>query len=70
MKTIDLIQEIKRLPIAKRFDLMEEILKSIKNEEMKHQIQVASESLYEDYKNDKELTAFTSVDYDNFYETN
>jgi hypothetical protein len=41
MKTIDLIQEINRLPIAKRFDLMEEILKSIKNEEMKHQMQLA-----------------------------
>jgi hypothetical protein len=29
----------------------------------------AAESLYQDYKNDKELTAFTDIDLDNFYET-
>jgi hypothetical protein len=69
MQTIDLIHEIQRLPLAKRFFVVEEIIKSIKKEEMQHQMELAVEALYDDYVNDKELTAFTSLDFDNFYET-
>ena len=29
----------------------------------------AAESLFEDYKNDKELIAFTQLDFQRFYET-
>jgi hypothetical protein len=32
-------------------------------------LELAVEALYDDYVNDKELTAFTSLDFDNFYET-
>ena len=69
MQTIDLIQEIQRLPLTKRFYVVEETIKSIKKEEMKHQMKLAAEELYDDYVNDKELTAFTSLDFENFYET-
>ncbi|MBK7231515.1 MAG: hypothetical protein IPH93_04455 [Saprospiraceae bacterium] len=69
MQTKDLILEIQRLPIAKRFYVVEETLKSIKNEEMQHQMELAVNELYEDYVNDKELTTFTSLDFENFYET-
>jgi hypothetical protein len=30
---------------------------------------LAAESLYSDYAENKELTAFTDIDFDNFYET-
>ncbi|MBU3661329.1 MAG: hypothetical protein FGM14_15780 [Flavobacteriales bacterium] len=69
MQTIDLISEIQRLPIFKRFYIIEETIKSIKNEEMSNQLELAANELYSDYINDKELTAFTSLDFDNFYET-
>lgn len=69
MQTIDLISEIQRLPIFKRFYIIEETIKSIKNEEMSNQLELAANELYSDYVNDKELTAFTSLDFDNFYET-
>jgi len=69
MQTKDLIQEIKRLPLTKRFYVVEETIKSIKKEEMQHQMELAVNELYEDYVNDKELTAFTSLDFENFYET-
>lgn len=69
MQTAELIEEIKRLPLTKRFFVVEETLKSIKKEELKHQIELAVDELYGDYANDKELTAFTSLDLDNFYET-
>lgn len=69
MQTIDLIQEIQRLPLTKRFYVVEETIKSIKKEEMQQQMELAANELYNDYINDKELTAFTSLDFDNFYET-
>jgi hypothetical protein len=69
MQTVDLIQEIQRLPLNKRFYVVEETLKSIKNEEMRHQMELAANELYNDYVNDNELTAFTSLDFENFYET-
>lgn len=69
MQIIDLIQEIQRLPLTKRFYVVEETIKSIKKEEMQHQMELAVNALYEDYVNDKELTAFTSLDFENFYET-
>ena len=68
MQTRDIILEIQRLSLAQRFFVVEEIIKSIKKEKMQHQMELAVEALYDDYVNDKELTAFTSLDFDNFYE--
>ncbi|MBX2929477.1 MAG: hypothetical protein KF852_16725 [Saprospiraceae bacterium] len=47
----------------------EETIKSIKTEEMSRQMELAANELYGDYTNDKELTAFTSLDFEDFYET-
>ena len=69
MQTIDLIQEIQRLTLSQRFYVVEEILKSIKKEEVNYQMKLAADELYDDYINNKELTAFTSLDFENFYET-
>ena len=60
MQAIDLIQEIQRLPLAQRFYIMEETLKSIRKEEVGYQMEKAAEELYNDYATDEELTAFTS----------
>jgi hypothetical protein len=68
MQTEDLIQEIQHLSLNKRFRVVEETLKSIKKEELRQQMQLAAEELYSDYINDKDLTAFTSLDLENFYE--
>ena len=38
MEVKTIVQEIKRLPLAKRFFVMEQTLKSIKNEELSHQL--------------------------------
>jgi len=69
MFTTDLIKEIQRLPLSKRVYVVEETLKSIKREESQNQMKLAADELYEDYVNDKELTIFTSLDLENFYET-
>ncbi len=69
MKTLELIKEIKRLPLAKRFLVIEETLNSIKREGIGDELELVVEDLYQDYINDKELTAFTSLDFEHFYET-
>ena len=68
MQSLEIIQEIQRLPLAKRFYVVEETIKSIKKEEMNNQMELAANELYSDYTNNKDLTAFTSLDFENFYE--
>ncbi len=69
MQTEQLLTEIKRLPLSERFYVVEETIKSIKKEEIQQQMEQAVHALYEDYAHDKELTVFTSLDFERFYET-
>lgn len=59
MQVKTIIQEIQRLPLSKRFFVMEQTLKSIKNEELKLQSEKAVDTPYDDYVSDKELTAMS-----------
>ncbi|MEX2593935.1 MAG: hypothetical protein WD426_14260 [Anditalea sp.] len=68
MGTTEIIKEIKRLPVDKRLRIVEQTLKSIREAESKNQLEKAVGALYTDYSNDNELTAFTSLDFENFYE--
>ena len=68
MQAIDIIREIQLLPLTKKFYVVEETIKAIKKEEMKHQLEMAAEELYDDYVHDKELTVFTTLDFEHFYE--
>lgn len=69
MRTTELINEIKRLPLQKRIFLIEKTLHSIRQDEEKNQMKKAVDMLLEDYKTDSELIAFTDIDYAEFYET-
>ena len=69
MKTEELLKEIERLPVRKRIFLIEKTLKSIRNQEDKYQMEKASDLLYSDYVSDVELTVFTNIDFEDFYET-
>jgi len=69
METITIIHEIQRLPYTKQIYIAEWIIKSIRQRETKSQMEIAAEKLYKDYLNDKELTIFTNLDFENFYET-
>ena len=59
MQTAQLMQEIFKLPLDKKFFVVEQTLKSIKIEGGNKHLAVAAEIMYEDYMNDKELTAFS-----------
>jgi hypothetical protein len=69
MRTDEIIKEIQQLPLQKRIYVIEEIIRSIRKQSEKDQMEYAADSLYEDYKNDKNLTIFTDIDFENFYET-
>lgn len=69
METKELIEEIERLPIRDRIWLIERALKTIRVNETKEKIETAVKELKSEYKTDKELTAFTDLDFEDFYET-
>lgn len=69
MRTNEIIKEIERLPISKRIYVVEKTIHSIRKQEYKNSMKKAAETLFIDYKSDTELTAFTKLDYEDFYET-
>ena len=69
MKTKELINEIKKLPVRKRMYVIEHSIHLIRQHEEEDQMEKAANKLYEDYHTDKKLTAFTILDFESFYET-
>ncbi|HBS85928.1 MAG: hypothetical protein A2W91_08765 [Bacteroidetes bacterium GWF2_38_335] len=69
MGTRDILKEIKKLPVSKRMLIVEKTLKAIRESDTKRKMVKASEKLLKDYKSDGDLTAFTLLDYQEFYET-
>jgi hypothetical protein len=69
MKTRDLIKEIQKLPVRKRIYVIERSMHLMRKQDEEDQMKKAADELYEDYLSDQELTAFTNLDYENFYET-
>jgi len=69
MNTSELIKEIQRLPIQQRIYVVEKTIHSIRKEEDLKQLSTAAEVMYSEYKTDIDLTAFTVLDFENFYET-
>jgi hypothetical protein len=69
MGTNEIIKEIKKLSVTERLIVIEKTLKTVKLESFENPLKKAADLLYSDYMNDKELIAFTSLDFENFYET-
>ncbi len=69
MRTSEIIQEIQGLPFQKRIYVIEKALQSIRKQETINAMNIAAEALLPDYLTDKELTVFTDLDFENFYET-
>ncbi len=69
MNTTEIIKEIEQLPIRKRIYVIEKTLYSIRKQEDKYQLEKAADAVLTDYVSDLELTAFSNLDYEDFYET-
>jgi hypothetical protein len=68
METAAIIHEIDNLPEYKRMLIVEQIIRSIRLNNQERTLEMAADRLYADYKNDKELTVFTQLDCEDFYE--
>jgi hypothetical protein len=68
MKTGEIIKEIERLPITKRIYVIEKAIQLIRKQEESIQMKNAVNELMIDYNSDEELTSFTNLDMDEFYE--
>ena len=62
-----IIREINKLPLSERLLLVEKTLKSIRQQK-EQSLNEAAQTLYNDYKTDKDLTVFTKLDAESFYE--
>ena len=67
MSTREILQSIRQLPFKERLSIIEKALKTL-HESKDTQLKKAANALMADYKTDKELTAFTAIDFENFYE--
>ena len=69
MEAANIIKEIIKLPIIERMLIIENAMKSIREETAKERsLKEGAKALLSDYQTDKELTAFTSLDGEAFYE--
>jgi len=67
MTATALIIEINKLPLKDKLILVEATLKTIRQEKTRS-LENAVQALYADYKNNKELTIFTQLDSESFYD--
>jgi hypothetical protein len=79
MSQVELLNELNKLDTADRLRIIEQAIHAIREElhpiihkndlrSNKNQLLKAAKLLAQDYKNDKELTAFTVLDSEDFYE--
>ncbi len=68
MNVAEIIKEIEKLPMQERILVIERAIRALRQEEESRQTDRAARELREDYNSDKDLTAFTDLDMDDFYE--
>ena len=68
METLEIIRNVNLLPLSQQLLIAEQIIHSIQKREQPY-METAAERLYSDYMNDKNLTEFTQLDCEDFYET-
>ena len=69
MSTAEILKEINHLPLNEKLSLLEKAIREIVKHNIEQQMSVAAESMENEYKTNKDLVAFTSIDMDDFYET-
>ena len=67
MEATKIMRNINQLPVSQRMWIAEHIIRSIRQEEQLS-LEKAAAHLYDDYLNDEDLTVFTQLDCENFYE--
>jgi hypothetical protein len=67
METLEIMRNVSRLPLSQQMFVAERIIHSIRQREQSS-MEMAVECLCADYATDENLTVFTKLDCENFYE--
>ena len=67
MEVLEIVHSVNRLPLSQQMLVAERIIRSIRQREQPL-MEMAAERLYVDYTTDKDLTAFTQLNCEDFYE--
>jgi hypothetical protein len=67
MEVLDIIRTVNRLPLSQQMLIAERIIHSVRHREQPS-MKTAAELLLQDYLTDENLTIFTQLDCENFYE--
>jgi hypothetical protein len=68
MSTSEILEKISRLSPAEKLFIIEKTFKDLLRDNSVQQMTVAAEALENEYRTNQELTAFTSIDLEDFYE--
>ncbi len=68
MQENKILEEILKLPKAKQLYVVEKTMNSIRAAEEKNEMETAAKILQSEYEENEELTIFTQLDFDDFYE--
>jgi hypothetical protein len=68
MEALEIIRNVNCLPLSQQMLIVDHIMHSIKHKKQPS-MEMAAERLYADYMTDENLTIFTKLDCENFYET-
>jgi hypothetical protein len=69
METQEILKAIKKLPLNKQMLIIEKTCKTIRESDNHRKMTDAANTLFADYNTNKELTEFTVLDCEAFYET-
>ena len=67
METLEIMHNINRLSMSQQMLIAEQIIHSVRKKQQAS-LELASERLYADYASDENLTVFTKLDCEDFYE--
>ena len=68
MSSQEIYRAIQTLPVTQRIWIIQQTLRKLKQQQLKKELEQAVDMVMEDYQTDKELTAFTDIDFEDFYE--
>jgi len=68
METVEIMRHVNRMPVSQQMLIVERIIHSIRQREQPS-MEMAVERLYADYMTDENLTVFTQLDCEDFYES-
>ena len=68
MSINEILNEINLLPLQERIWLIQQTLQTIQDTTSQSDLLIAAEHVGDEYKSNKELTAFTDIDFESFYE--